>query len=157
MAEIGAQNFSGHSGRSEIAMRWMDQWLRAPLLFHVFVIERNGRVVGYIDWLLHGGFGRQHAVAELDQIGLCKDEEKGRGVGEQLIRESLDAMRRWVQEHIPAATLLRTVVWFYANNTAAHGAYAKFFPEVLGFRTQFSEGEIMRRGTCAILDRDSPI
>ena len=157
MAEIGIENFSGHGGRIETAQSWIETWQKASPMYHVFVAVRGERIIGYIDWRYEGGFGRQHPVAELDQVGLRRGEPKGQGLGKQLIRESLDTMRRWTKENLHQATLLRIVVWFYANNTGAHGAYAEFFPEPAGFRIQYSEAEMMRRGIISILDPESPI
>jgi ribosomal protein S18 acetylase RimI-like enzyme len=90
IASIGSEAFSGLRPLPD-GRRWVESCWRAAPRMQYWVAVRSGAVVGYILWLEKGGFRRQ-AVLELEQVAV-RSALRGQGVGEALIRASLDGLR----------------------------------------------------------------
>ncbi len=140
MATINTSVFLGDRDKVKSAEEWMTCWLKAYPLYHYFVVEINGLVVGYAGWQMHGGFQRAEPVIELDQLGVDKAYQ-GQHLGPELMRHSIDELTRWVQsknERIESHVTF--VVWAYTLNFNAMNAYAKLFADgVRGSRLQFGD------------------
>lgn len=91
IAAIGSESFSGLRP-IEDGRRWVDACWRAAPRMQYWVATADARVQGYILWLEKGGF-RHDAVLELEQIAV-RPSQRGKGIGQALIVESLDALRR---------------------------------------------------------------
>jgi ribosomal protein S18 acetylase RimI-like enzyme len=80
----------------------------------------SGTVVAYILWLEKGGF-RRDAVVELEQIAV-RSAHRGQGVGEALIRASLDGVRRSLRAR---GAQLKLVEVTTGSEQGAVGFYAR--------------------------------
>ena len=69
---------------------WVGATLAAAPRMLAYVMVQGGAIAGYIFWSQKSGI-RSRAVVELDQIAICA-ELRGKGLGEQLIRESLSCV-----------------------------------------------------------------
>lgn len=146
ISRINTATFLGNSGDLPAATSWVNCWFQAYPLYQYFVIEREGKVAGYIGWQVHGGFKRPEPVIELEQVAL--DEiSRGQGIGPQLIEESLREVVRWVHEtNRRIESHITIVVWGYAFNFNAMKAYAHLFTEVTGLRQMYGDrSETMMR------------
>jgi len=78
----------------------VEKWIRCNFnaypRMQYFVAETDGTVVGYILWVEKGGF-RKEAVLELEQIGVLA-HYRGKGIGSKLVTESLEQMKRYLEE-----------------------------------------------------------
>ncbi len=147
IARINAEVFLGDRESPETAREWVACWLRAYPLYQYFVAERNGEVLGYAGWQLHGGFRRAEPCFELDQIGVAQDAQ-GLGIGNRLVRENMRTLVDWCIAHDNRIeSHVSFVVWAYALNFNAIDVYRREFSEgVDGMRRQFGErAEVMLR------------
>jgi ribosomal protein S18 acetylase RimI-like enzyme len=94
IAAIGSEAFSGLRPIAE-GRRWVEASWRASPRMQYWVAVSSGSVVAYILWLEKGGF-RKDAVLELEQVAV-RSSVRGQGVGEALIRGSLEGLRRDLQ------------------------------------------------------------
>jgi ribosomal protein S18 acetylase RimI-like enzyme len=79
-----------------------------------------GKVVGYILWLEKGGF-RKDAVLELEQVAV-RAARRGQGIGEALIRGSLDGLRIALQSRGARLKLIEVTT---GSEQGAIGFYAR--------------------------------
>ncbi len=81
--------------------KWAEVWHRGGLSAYpktqYFVVERDGKVVGYASWSFIGGF--QAGVVELEQLGV-HDDHQGQGIGTALIQQSLPLVQAWLLENV---------------------------------------------------------
>lgn len=137
IAQINAQQFNGQKGDLDTALRWVRCRFASHPIYHYCVIEREGCVVGYIGWEVHGGFLRPSPALELEQIAIDKESQK-QGLGDVLTRKSMDEMLTWIQAHNNRIESNITVfVWGYSDNFPALSLYAKRFPHARGFRMAY--------------------
>lgn len=94
IADIGSESFSGLRPLAA-ATRWVRACWAAQPRMRYWIAERLGTPVAYILWMEKGGF-RKDAVVELEQIAV-RPSLRGRGVGGELIRRSLDELTRLIE------------------------------------------------------------
>lgn len=92
VAELHAAAFPRQTRSAE----WIDANHRAFPRIRYFVAEHDETIIGYIAWMEKAGF-RARAVLELEQLAVRADQ-RGRGIGGRLIRESLAEVRRRLAE-----------------------------------------------------------
>lgn len=80
----------------ESALQWVQACWNAGPRLHYWVAVLGGKVVGYILWVEKGGF-RKEAVLELEQIAVLASH-RGKGIGERLVRTSLEGERRRLEQ-----------------------------------------------------------
>lgn len=138
IAKINAGSFTGNRADEGKAFEWVSALFRAYPAYHYFVAVRDGDVVGYIGWQVHGGFLRPEPVIELEQLAIIA-EAQGQGVGSALTRESTEAIACWMRENNPRLEgAIRAIVWAYADNPAALAVYGKDFTDgTRGLRVQY--------------------
>lgn len=149
IAEINAAAFAGNRGDVQVALEWVQCWFCAFPLYQYFIMEVDGKVVGYIGWQIHGGFLRENPVLELEQIAMAR-EFQGQKLGPKLIQESLEIVVSRIQQcNTRMKNQVIVVVWAYETNTHAFKVYEKDFPDgVMGIRTQYGGNrELMLRKT----------
>ncbi len=139
IAWINRQAFAGNRGSVQAAEDWVRCWLRAFPLYQYFVAEREGILVAYIGWQMHGGFCREEAVIELEQLAV-DSRFWGTGIGSLLIRESVPALTDWVSQTNAATKEITFSVWPYTLNHAGMKTYEQFFEDgVMGMRLQYGD------------------
>ena len=138
IASINTAVFLGDRDRLESALEWVTCWYRAFPLYHYFVAEIDGALVGYAGWQVHGGFHRAEPAIELDQIGVDRTQQ-GKGIAPYLMHECMRELSEWMQKkNNRIESHITFVVWGYTFNFNALSVYAKQFGDgVCGFRTQF--------------------
>lgn len=138
IAAVNARVFLGDKNDPESAKEWMECLLRAYPLYQYYVVEKEGKIVGYAGWQMHGGFRRPEPVVELDQLGIDPDHQ-GNGLGPRLTEYSMREFAAWMrQKNDRIESHITFVVWAYALNFNAIGVYAKTFTDgVCGMRLQF--------------------
>ena len=94
IAAIATESFSGMRPLPE-AERWVRACWAAQPRMRYWVAARPGDILAYILWMEKGGF-RREAVVELEQIAV-RSTRRGRGVGGELIRRSLEALQRSIE------------------------------------------------------------
>ena len=87
IARVGEAAFSGMRPSGKAAL-WVRTCWRASPRMRYWVALLGRKVVGYILWMEKGGF-RKDVVLELEQIAVERSR-RGRGIGELLIRTSLE-------------------------------------------------------------------
>jgi ribosomal protein S18 acetylase RimI-like enzyme len=85
-----------------------------------WVAVSAGEVVGYILWLEKGGF-RTDAVLELEQVAV-RATLRGKGIGEALIRASLDELRQALRSRGARLKLIEVTT---GSEQGAIGFYAR--------------------------------
>jgi ribosomal protein S18 acetylase RimI-like enzyme len=119
IASIGSEAFSGLRPLAE-GRRWVEACWRGGPRMQYWVAVVSGTVVAYILWLEKGGF-RRDAVVELEQIAV-RSAHRGQGVGEALIRASLDGVRRSLRAR---GAQLKLVEVTTGSEQGAVGFYAR--------------------------------
>ena len=94
IATLGEEAFSGMRPRTN-ALRWARACWNAGPRTRYWVACEGRDLVGYILWMEKGGF-RKEAVLELEQIAV-ETARRGRGIGELLVRVSLEGERRRIE------------------------------------------------------------
>ncbi|HVY72583.1 MAG TPA: GNAT family N-acetyltransferase [Candidatus Paceibacterota bacterium] len=145
MAQLNSSGFQGNRGDLGAALEWVRDHFHSGKRYHYFIIEREGKVVGYIGWEIRGGYVRSDPAVELEQLSV-DPRLKGQGLARLLIATTMPEMKRWVQKNNNyIASNIRFFVWGYFDNEPAHSVYREFFPQCRGYREQFGpRAEIMR-------------
>ena len=119
IAAVGSEAFSGLRPIGE-ARRWVDACWRAGPRMQYWVAVSDGAVVGYILWLEKGGF-RKEAVLELEQVAV-RAARRGQGIGEALIRTSIEALRQGLRSRGARLKLIEVTT---GSEQGAIGFYAR--------------------------------
>ncbi len=146
IAAVGSESFSGLSPVSE-ARRWVGACWRASPRMQYWVAVSKGVVVGYILWLEKGGF-RKEAVFELEQVAV-RAGQRGHGVGEALIRSSLDDIRTYLRSR---GARLKLVEVTTGSEQGALGFYAR----VLGTEQVACIPDLFRGDEFVLIAREPP-
>ncbi|MGA8302783.1 MAG: GNAT family N-acetyltransferase [Thermoplasmata archaeon] len=146
IASIGSEAFSGLRPVEE-GRRWVEACWRAAPRMQYWVALTSGTVVGYILWLEKGGF-RRDAVLELEQVAV-RPTLRGQGVGEALIRRSLDDLRRALRAR---GSQLKLVEVTTGTEQGALGFYAR----VLGTEVAARIPDFFRGDECILIAREPP-
>lgn len=119
VAEIASKSFSGLADIEE-AVQWVGCNFAAFPRMRYFTAKEQGMVIGYILWVEKGGF-RKEAVLELEQIAVDPDF-RGRGVGTELITDSLLEIRKMLKKR---GALLKLVEVTTGRGNKAQRLYEK--------------------------------
>ncbi|HVX90592.1 MAG TPA: GNAT family N-acetyltransferase [Candidatus Paceibacterota bacterium] len=139
IAEINSGVFLGDRDNLNSALDWATCWFKAYPLYQYFVVEIEGKVVGYAGWQMHGGFSRSEPVFELDQLGIDRAYQ-GQHLGPQINTDCIRHLVKWCKERdTRIESHVTFVVWAYATNFHAINVYASQFVEMRGFRIQFGD------------------
>lgn len=152
MAEINAGSFSGNQADLGKALEWVRCWFQAFPLYQYFVIEVEGKVVGYVGWQIHGGLLRTQPVIELEQVAIAQ-QFQGQGLALRLCDESMQLVVEWICANNPRVhETITAIVWAYTINDSALRVYAQQFHDgVMGMRVQYGErAENMLRRKIAV-------
>ncbi|MFH0739574.1 MAG: GNAT family N-acetyltransferase [bacterium] len=103
VAKIANQCFRGY-GSLAGAKKWITCNFSAFPRSQYFVAKEEGKVFGYILWIEKGGF-RKESVWELEQVAVAPDCQ-GRGVGAQLITDSLTIIKKNLKKRGSALKLV---------------------------------------------------
>lgn len=104
------------------AKKWITLRHRSHPVSQYFVAVMNGKVVGYMEWIEHGGF-RKNSVIELEQIAI-DPKYQGMKIGEALVKESLAQVVAGIRKRGSGLKLVMV------KTSARHGA-GKFYGKVL--------------------------
>lgn len=96
VAEIHHQAFPTDTDSQSKSKTWIQSKYKGWPINRYFVAHSEQEVVGYIMWVEMGGF-RQSAVLELEQIAV-RASFRGKGIGSQLVDESLATMCNFIVE-----------------------------------------------------------
>jgi ribosomal protein S18 acetylase RimI-like enzyme len=146
IASVGSEAFSGLRPTAE-GRRWVEACWRAAPRMQYWVAVVSGTVVGYILWLEKGGF-RRDAVLELEQVAV-RSTLRGQGVGEALIRASLDGLRRAL--HARGAKLKLVEV-----TTGSEQGAVGFYARVLGTEVAARIPDFFRGDEYILIARERP-
>ena len=136
IAAGGSEAFSGLRPLSE-GRRWVEACWRAAPRMRYWVAVRSGTVEGYILWMEKGGF-RRDAVLELEQVAV-RAALRGQGIGEALIRTSLDALRESLRARGSRLKLIEVTT---GSEQGAIGFYARVLgTEVAAKISDFFRGD----------------
>ncbi|MGI0131390.1 MAG: GNAT family N-acetyltransferase [Thermoplasmata archaeon] len=136
IAAIGSEAFSGLRPAAD-GRRWVASCWRASPRMQYWVAVRSGAVIAYILWLEKGGF-RREAVLELEQVAV-RPALRGQGVGEALIRGSLEGLRVALRAR---GSRLKLVEVTTGSEQGAVGFYARVLgTEVAGQIPDFFRGD----------------
>jgi ribosomal protein S18 acetylase RimI-like enzyme len=113
--------------RQTMSRDWIQCNFKAYPRMYLFVAEDGGAITGYIHWTQKSGF-RTTVVLELEQLAV-HPELHGRGIGRQLITESLPLVRAELAER--GAVLKHIIVTTRADNYAQ-----KLYQKTLGVETE---------------------
>ncbi|MDD5433579.1 MAG: GNAT family N-acetyltransferase [Candidatus Pacebacteria bacterium] len=119
IAQIASQCFSGMQPKTK-AVKWVkcnfSAWPRAQY----FTAKEKSKILGYILWVEEGGF-RKESVWELEQIAVSSDFQ-GRGVGRQLILQSLENIKKYLKNR---GSVLKLVEVTTGTDNKAQELYQK--------------------------------
>jgi ribosomal protein S18 acetylase RimI-like enzyme len=115
VAEIALENFKGHQ-KHETALKWTVCNFNSHPRMQYFIAKENEEILGYILWMEKGGF-RKNSVWELEQIAVRKIHQ-GKGVGKNLIKESLEEIKKHLQERGSKLKLIEVTTG--TDNEAQH-------------------------------------
>ena len=146
IASIGSEAFSGLRPDA-LGRRWVDACWRASPRMQYWVAEVSREVVGYILWVEKGGF-RRDAVLELEQVAV-RASRRGGGVGEALIRTSLEGLRETLRER---GARLKLVEVTTGSEQGALGFYAR----VLGTEEVAKIPDFFRGDEFVLIARERP-
>lgn len=118
--KIYLSSFRG-MGSEATVRKWFECNFRAYPRMQYFTALADGRVVGYVLWMEKGGF-RRESVWELEQIAVHPDFRRRR-VATRLIKESLEAIRKYLNERTPRSKLKLVLVTSGVSNSVAHRLY----------------------------------
>ncbi len=110
VAGIHANVFPRQVGSEE----WIACNFAAYPRIQYFVAEKDGQVIGFIEWLQKSGF-RKEVVVELEQLGVVPLEQ-GRGIGRMLIEKSLGMLSEQLSTR--GAGIKHVIVTTRADNHA---------------------------------------
>jgi ribosomal protein S18 acetylase RimI-like enzyme len=110
IAEIHRRTFT----RQTRSMEWIECNFRAYPRIQYFVVEHEGQIAGFIEWMQKSGF-RKDVVLELEQMAV-DPAHQGKGVGRILIAESLPLVAQQLAER--GAKLKHVIVTTRADNYA---------------------------------------
>ena len=144
IAAVGTEAFSGLRPVSE-ARRWVDACWRAAPRMRYWVAVSEATVVGYILWVEKGGF-RKDAVLELEQVAV-RAARRGQGIGEALIRASLDELRQGLRSRGARLKLIEVTT---GSEQGAIGFYAR----VLGTEVAARISDFFRGDEYILIARD---
>ncbi len=113
--------------RQTMSQDWIQCNFNAYPRMQLFVAEEDDAIVGYIHWTQRSGF-RTNVVLELEQLAVHPGFQ-GRGIGRQLISESLPLVRAQLADR--GATLKHIIVTTRADNYAQ-----KLYQKTLGVETE---------------------
>jgi ribosomal protein S18 acetylase RimI-like enzyme len=147
IASIGSEAFSGLRPAPE-GRRWVEACWRAAPRMQYWVAVRPEGVVAYILWLEKGGF-RRDAVLELEQVAV-RSALRGQGIGEALIRTSLDGLRRAL--HARGAQLKLIEV-----TTGSEQGAVGFYARVLGTKVAARIPDFFRGEEYILIARERPL
>ena len=122
IAEIGSEAFSGLRP-GEQGQTWVKATFASAPRMEYWVAEDSSGIVGYVLWTEKGGF-RSNAVIELEQIAVRRDR-RGRGVGRQLVRTSLEGVEERLARRGSALKLIEVT-------TGSEQHAREFYRDVLG-------------------------
>lgn len=100
--------------RQQNSLQWIQCNFNAFPRFLNFIVEKEGKIVGYIIWVQKSGF-RPEAVIELEQLAVSSDFQ-GEGIGHKLITESLSLVKNHLSSN--GSTLKHILVTTRADNFA---------------------------------------
>lgn len=125
VATIHSQGFPRHL----LPKDWILCNFRAYPRMLYFVAEQHAEIRGYIQWAQRGGF-RKQVILELEHLAVSPEHRK-RGIGGQLIRESLQQVRLHLAER--DAEIKHVLVSTRADNEAQ-----KLYRGTLGAEVEFT-------------------
>ena len=109
----------------ELSLEWVLDWLKSitfPYLQY-FVADKNGEVVGFIDWTLYDRYGQQ-VMLEISLIAVKKEYQR-RDIGRRLVEESLTKIREfWTGQGLK-------VVMFMVETEEENETARKFYNKIL--------------------------
>jgi ribosomal protein S18 acetylase RimI-like enzyme len=145
IAVINSSGFQGNRADEAAALQWVQDHFNSGNLYHYYVVEREGKILAYIGWEIHGGYLRANPSVELEQLAVLP-EYMDQKLGGVLIDTTMREMKNWVQaRNNRIEGNIRFFVWGYFDNDRAHAVYRQHFPQAGGFRQQFGpRAEIMR-------------
>ncbi len=100
--------------RQKLSFEWLECNLNGYPRFFSYVAEYNASIIGYIHWGQKSGF-RKEVVLELEQIAVLPVLQS-KGVGRQLIRDSLPLVERTLARR--QASIKHIMVTTRADNKA---------------------------------------
>ena len=113
--------------RQSMSRDWIQCNFNAYPRMQLFVAEEEAVIAGYIHWTQRSGF-RPTVVLELEQLAVHPDFQ-GRGIGKQLITESLPLVGAQLVSR--GATLKHIIITTRADNYAQ-----KLYQKTLGAETE---------------------
>ena len=113
--------------RQTMSRDWIQCNYKAYPRMQLFVAQQGTTIAGYIQWTQKSGF-RTTVVLELEQLAVHPDFQN-RGIGEQLITESLPLVRAELAKR--GATLKHIIVTTRADNYAQ-----KLYKKTLGVKIE---------------------
>lgn len=116
VAAVHGEAFTRHKESEE----WIRCNFNAYPRIQLFVAENDGGINGYIMWTQRSGF-REKSVLELEQIAV-HPEQQGKGIGTQLIEESLPIVEEWLAER---NSTIKTVIVGTRTDNEAQQLYKK--------------------------------
>ena len=146
IASIASEAFSGLRPTAE-GLRWVEACWRAAPRMQYWVATASGAVVAYILWLEKGGF-RREAVLELEQVAV-RSELRGQGVGEALIRASLEGCRDALRQRGARLKLVEVT-------TGSEQGAVGFYERVLGTEVVARIPDLFRGEEYVLIARERP-
>lgn len=149
---IGLLDMEAFSGNhdADSAMLWVRSRMDDPT-FRIWVAEYKGQFAGFVTWQIQGGWNRERPTTELERLAVLP-AMRGKKVAQHLVSETLVPVGEWVRKtnKLSRHGLQTTItVWAGVDNPVNH-IYRKHFPEVSGFRLQYSKPENLLRGTLVL-------
>lgn len=133
--------------RQRDSLAWVECNARAFPRVQYYVAERDGQVVGIIQWMQRSGF-REQVVLELEQLGV-DPAVQGLGIAKALIRDSLPLVRKQIGER--GATLKHVMVSTRADNQAR-----RLYESVLGAREVATVRDLYSADEVLLVARNVP-
>ena len=115
--------------RQQDSELWITCNFQAYPRMQYYVADHSSSPIGYIVWTQRSGF-RPEVVLELEQIAVLK-EYHGKGIGTQLITESLQFVRKQLSKR--NATIKHIIV-----NTRADNMSQKLYRKTLGAKIEYT-------------------
>lgn len=137
VARLHAQAFP----RQQNSVDWVRCNFAAFPRIMIFVArDEKDRIVGYIQWIQKSGF-RKEAVIELEQIAVIQNQQ-GKGIGTQLIKESLKLFRNYLKD---SGYLLKAILVSTRTDNVAQVLYKKTLDaeEVAVIKNLYSHDEVI--------------
>ena len=131
--------------RQAMSRDWIQCNFNAYPRMQLFVAEEDGAIIGYIHWTQKGGF-RTTVVLELEQLAVHPDFQ-GRGIGKQLITESLALVRAQLAHR--GAILKHIIVTTRADNDAQ-----KLYQKTLAVKTEATIADLYSADEVFMISRN---